>query len=191
MATTQPIRQKEDISLMKKYFLEKKEYRNYTLITLGVNTPLRISDMLLLTWQDVYIQNKNRWRRHITVIEQKTGKTSIIALNKASIRALELLYNDRKPSPTDYIFKSRNTENKPICRSRAYSIIRTAAEEIGLEDRIRCHSLRKTYGYHAWKNGVPPAVIMEIYNHSSIEITKRYLSINQDEKDSVTLSLNL
>lgn len=191
MATTQPIKDKEDISLLKKYFLERNEIRNYTLITLGINTPLRISDMLLLTWKDVYIDNKSRWRQHITVIEQKTGKTSIIALNKAAIKALELLYKVTKPSPTDFIFKSRNTENKPICRSRAYSIIRTAAEEIGLEERIRCHSLRKTYGYHAWKIGVPPAVIMEIYNHSSIEITKRYLSIDQDEKDHVTLSLNL
>lgn len=191
MATTQPIRHKEDICLLKDYFLEKKEYRNYTMITLGINTPLRISDMLLLTWQDVFIESRGRWRQHITVVEQKTGKTSVIALNNSAISALDLLYQHVLPSPTDYIFKSRNAKNKPISRSRAYSIIRTAAEEIGLEERIRCHSLRKTYGYHAWKNGVPPAVIMDIYNHSSIEITKRYLSINQDEKDSVTLSLNL
>ena len=191
MATTQPIKRKKDINALKKYFLARKEYRNYTLLTLGINTPLRISDMLLLTWQDVYNEHKKHWRQHITVIEQKTGKTSIIALNKSAVSALNLLYEHMEPLSTDYIFKSRNTKNKPISRSRAYSIIRAAAEELGIEERIRCHSLRKTYGYHAWKKGVPPAVIMEIYNHSSIEITKRYLSIDQDEKDKVTLSLNL
>lgn len=191
MATTQPIRQKEDIILLKNFFLEKKEYRNYALITLGINTPLRISDILSLRWKDVFSEKKKSWRHHINVIEQKTGKTNVVALNQASICALEKLYKYILPSSTDYIFKSRNSENKPICRSRAYCIIKTAAEQIGLEENIRCHSLRKTYGYHAWKNGVPPAVIMEIYNHSSIEITKRYLSINQDEKDNVTLSLNL
>ena len=45
--------------------------------------------------------------------------------------------------------------------------------------------MRKTFGYHAWKKGIPPAVIMDIYNHSSIEITKAYLSINQDDRDDV------
>ena len=53
------------------------------------------------------------------------------------------------------------------------------------------NSLRKTFGYHAWKKGVPPALIMSIYNHSSIEITKRYLSIDQDDKDQVFLKMNL
>lgn len=35
------------------------------------------------------------------------------------------------------------------------------------------------------------AVLMEIYNHSSFEITKRYLGIEQDDKDSVFLEINL
>lgn len=39
--------------------------------------------------------------------------------------------------------------------------------------------------------GVPPALIMSIYNHSSLEITKRYLSIDQDDKDEVFLNMNL
>lgn len=51
--------------------------------------------------------------------------------------------------------------------------------------------MRKTFGYYAWKYGTQPAVLMDIYNHSSYEITKRYLGIKQDDKDSVFLSINL
>lgn len=46
-------------------------------------------------------------------------------------------------------------------------------------------------GYHAWKQGVQPALLMDIYNHSSYETTKRYLGITQDERDDIFLSVHL
>lgn len=80
---------------------------------------------------------------------------------------------------------------KHISRNRAWHIIKKAAMDNHLDGNISCHSLRKTFGYHAWQKGTPPALIMEIYNHSNINITKRYLSINQDEKDILFRELNL
>lgn len=73
----------------------------------------------------------------------------------------------------------------------AFRIIKKAADQCGLREHISCHSLRKTFGYYAWKQGTPPALLMSIYNHSSYEITKRYLCIDQQEKDKVYMEIQL
>ena len=181
----------EQINLLKEYFLERGEIRNYALIVTGMNTSLRISDILALRWQDVYNFNTKMYRQHLNVTEKKTGKSNIIAINEATADALELLRKKQCPTPEIFLFRSQKGENRPITRNRAFCIIKEAAEELGFEDNISCHSLRKTFGYQAWKQGVQPALLMSIYNHSSYEITKRYLGITQDERDEVFLKIML
>lgn len=192
MQRTQPIRNTKDIRRLKEYYLARNQVRNYALITLGINTSLRIGDLLLLKWKNVYDLQRNCYYKHLEVHEQKTGKKTRIALNKEAILALRHLRSSISSiSDEDYLFLSREGKNRPISRSQAFRIIKDAACNLHIEGTISCHSLRKTFGYHAWKSGVPPAVIMTIYNHSSLDVTKRYLSIDQDDKDKVFLELNL
>ena len=192
MGTTQPIEDKDDIQRLKDYFLQKGEIRNYTMITLALNTSLRIGDLLNLRWRDVYNFELQKYKIHIVVREQKTGKQNAIPINIEAKGSLDMLMCSIKDIDENMcIFKSRIGENQHIGRTRAFNIITSAVKELHIEGSISCHSLRKTFGYQAWKMGVPPALIMSIYNHSSIEITKRYLSIDQDDKDEVFLNMNL
>ena len=58
MSTTQPIRSKQLLHDFKEYFLTKQpNSRNYTLILIGLNTALRINDILHLTWEMSIAQN--------------------------------------------------------------------------------------------------------------------------------------
>lgn len=192
MATTLPIKNKKDLATLKNYYLTKKtNLRNYALIVTGINTALRIGDLLQLTWEDVYDFERNAYHQHIMLRESKTGKRNIIALNQNAIEGLAK-YKASLSSlqPTHYIFCGRHPE-APLSRIQVYRIIKQAAEALEMPENISCHSMRKTFGYHAWVAGANSVVLMQIYNHSSFQITKRYLGIMQEDKDKIYLQINL
>ena len=186
--TTEPIRDRKQLQQLAGYWLKRGNLRNYTLIVMGVYTALRISDLLRLTWSDLYDMQSGEFRSHINITEHKTGKRKTIALNSQAMGALHMLYPSRRSA---YVFSNNYKNPSPITRVHAWRIIRTAAEGAGLAGRIACHSLRKTFGYHAWKNGTSPVVLMDIYNHTSYDITRRYLGVSQDDRDKVYLKLAL
>ena len=159
--------------------------RNYLLITLGLNTALRISDILSLTWEDLYDEGIGTYRKHIHIIEQKTGKTTRIYMNQSIQEALDWYAQSTWFNQSKWIFWSQGNVDKHISRMQAHRIVKQAAEYCNMEGVISCHSLRKSFGYYAWKKGVSPVMLMNIYNHSSYQVTKRYLGIEQDDRDAV------
>ncbi len=132
-----------------------------------------------------------RSREHLILTEKKTKKRKQIPLNENLVESLTS-YMQSYPVvlPKNYLFFGRNVSH-PLSRSQAFRILKTASENLHFEDPVSCHSLRKTFGYHAWQAGVTPVMLMNIYNHSSYQITKRYLGIEQKEIDDVFLNIKL
>ena len=196
MNSAQPIKKTRDLEKFKNYYKEiKPNYRNELLIILGLNTALRISDMLSLEWHSVYDFDKKEYRNHIIIHEQKTGKISQIYINSNVLDALKdyreyLRRKEKTIDPDTFLFNHSN-KNVSITRTQAFRIIKEAADYYSLSGVISCHSLRKTFGYHAWKQGVPPVLLVTVFNHSSFNITKRYLGIEQDDKDKIFKKIKL
>lgn len=189
MAATEPIRNKKQLKELAQYYLERGQLRNYTMIIMGVYTVLRISDLLRLKWSDVYDEEKGAFRDHVDVTEKKTGKTKTIALNKQILGALRLCLPHRRG---EFIFASNRKTQKAISRVQAWRIIHAAVVAVGIKGKVSCHSLRKSWGYHAWKDRkISPVIIMAIYNHSNFEVTKRYLGVEQDDLDEAYLKMEL
>ena len=188
MKTTEPIRDKRRIRELADYYLKRAQIRNYVLIVMGLYTALRISDLLRLCWEDVYDFDNKRVRRSITLVEKKTGKSKTIALNDRAVAALSLFCNAAREGA--FIIENKRT-GKAISRVQAHRIIRAASDALDFRENVSCHSLRKTFGYHAWQSGVSLALIMEIFNDSSITVTRRYLGVTQDDINGVYLSLSL
>jgi len=186
MSTTQPIRNTDEVRKLTEYYLKEGKPRNYLLIVMGIHTALRISDLLKIKWNDVYDFNRKRMRETVSIKEQKTEKVKLIKLNSTVISALNTCFTEATQG--EYLFASQ--KGGAISRVHAYRIIRSAAENLDFSLNVSCHSLRKTLGYHAWKIGISPAVLMEIYNHSNYAVTRRYLGITQDDKNEVYCKLS-
>ena len=180
MKIVDPIRDVDDIERMKDYLLGKNQ-RDYVLVVCGLYSGMRISDIIPLKVKDVQ-------ENHIRVIEQKTGKTKNFAINPALRKALSNYIKEHELKPYDYLFQSRKRNRIEgitighIGRVAAYQVIKDAAEHVGLKN-IGTHSLRKTFGYHHYKQYHNVAILMEIFNHSSPDITLRYIGYKQDEID--------
>ena len=149
MSASEPIRDLGNLHALSRYFLQRGQYRNNSMIVLGVCTALRISDLLRLKWEDIYDEAVGAFRTHFTLTEQKTGKRKTIALNQQAIDALKLCLEYKHG---EFIFASRGSD-KPISRMQAWRIIHEAVQSLGITENISCHSLRKTWGYHAWTDG--------------------------------------
>lgn len=202
MKSVEPIRDKNVIKNMRS-ILKAQSIRNELLFILGINVGLRISDILKLKVQDLIKTISSKMPKdYVILTETKTGKTKKFYLGDI---VKKVIINYIKENPglelDNYIFISRKGDNKPITRQQAYRILNNAAESLGLVERdangtiivgeIGTHTLRKTFGYHAYKSGITLELLMDLFNHSSKSQTLRYIGITEDQKKDVYLQSNL
>lgn len=180
MNHVQPIRDIEKLETVKAY-LQSKNQRDYVMFMIGINTGLRISDILKLRVKDVTGD-------YISMREQKTGKQKRIILTPSLKRVLKKYIVD-KPSH-EFLIKSQKGENKPIGRSMAYRILNDAAKHVRLSE-IGTHTLRKTFGYHFYQQTKDVAMLQELFNHHSPKVTLRYIGVNQDSLDKAILKFKI
>lgn len=173
MELVQPIRDKELINKFKNELL-KNGYRDYMLFVIGVNTGLRISDILNLKVVDV------KDKTHITIVEKKTKKNKRFLINNMLRQDIDKYIEGMDIN--SYLFASRKGNNA-ITRVQAYRILNNVADKLGIDD-IGTHTLRKTFGYWHYKQHKDVAVLQDIFNHSAPSVTLRYIGINDDIKDS-------
>ncbi|SDW38464.1 Phage integrase family protein [Marininema mesophilum] len=190
MEFVQPIRDPKQIQAIKKILLAQSA-RDHLLFVLGINCGLRISDILQLRIGDV-ITDRGKPKPYYELREQKTKKGRRFPFGKNVLKAIELYIDEVGGSQNSdsYLFKSRQGA-QPITRQRAHQIINSAARSIGIKEKIGTHSLRKSFGYHAYKSGVDISLLQSIFNHSAPSVTLRYIGITQDDMDDVILNLNL
>lgn len=192
MNYVEPIRDRKKISQIKNLLRGRGNYRNLLLFVVGINSALRISDLLSLRVHHFFDEN-GQIKDRFSIKELKRGKRQEIIVNN-SIKEAILEFKEHYPSLllnlNQPVFFNPKT-NQAIKRGQAWKFITLVCKDVGLSGNYGTHSLRKTWGYHARMNGVDLALIMHKLNHNSVAYTKRYLGITDDELEEVVKKLNL
>ena len=186
-----PIRDKEKIEEMKEY-LKSRNLRDWALFTLGINSALRISDLLEITVSEVVDEN-GKVRERLKVQESKTDKYKDFPFTHKVQEALTEYIAITKPTGVLFPSKKRSGTkgSGAVGRGQINKILSDAAIEIGIKENIGSHSMRKTWAAMALDKGVPLVKIMTYLNHSSEKDTLRYLGITQDDMDEIVMDMDL
>lgn len=177
--TADYIRWDEMINLIRQ-LTKDGNYKMSLLISIGCFWGLRISDILSLRWNDILNVDE------FTVQEKKTGKMRTIRINPQLKRHIKDCYKHIQPiSIKSPILVSQKGTVFSI--QRVNVILKELKEKYKLDvNNISCHSLRKTFGREVYNQNAENAEmalikLMELFNHSSISVTKRYLGLRQEE----------
>lgn len=187
MREVNPIKDVETIKEVKRLMIEDGKYRDLLMFTLGINAGLRISDILKIKWRDIIVKNRYvKIRDEVIIKEKKTGKTKLFPLNRSIKESINiLLKKDPLESLDDYVFISRKRApdgaKRPMGRVAAWQAINKYCKKAGISQNVGTHTLRKTFGYHQYKNGTDIAMLQKMLNHSSPQVTLRYIGIEREE----------
>ena len=176
----EPIKSKKDIEAVEQYLL-KRNRRNHLIFIFGINTGLRVSDILGLNIADV--ANKT----YVEIREKKTGKYKRFPLNNKLREFIKNYLKTERKQVYTLDKKEPLFVGKKHCRldrSQVYRFLNDACNEVGLSINIGTHTMRKTFGFHNYKQFNDIALLQKILNHSSPAITLRYIGVDQDEIDN-------
>ncbi|MFT8321339.1 MAG: tyrosine-type recombinase/integrase [Bacillus sp. (in: firmicutes)] len=185
MEYVEPIKDVESIDAIKEV-LKKKSQRDLLLFVFGINTGIRGHDLLSLKVGDV--RDETGQKEFLCIKDEQ--EIFMYYLNSRIQTELGAYLAKHPLEDDDYLFMSKK-KGHPITRQQAYRIINTAAKEVGICGKIGMHTLRKTFGYHAYRKGIAISILMETYKHSSPSETLKYIGIKEEDKRLVKVDVNL
>lgn len=157
---------------------DKRLQRVYLMLEVGINTGLRISDMVNMRVGDL------RGQHSIEVRQQKTGLPVKVAISPE----LKTVIQKRTAGKTDddYLFQSRqhrpDGSTKPITTRTAYNDMQTIAKRFCLSENIGTHTMRKTFGYWLYKQSNSNlSLVSMLLGHRDTDVTRRYIGLDAEE----------
>lgn len=175
--------------------------RNKMLFVVGLNVGVRASDLRTMRFSFFFSKRLNgelEWKDSYSIQPKKTRKYKKFVklyFNQA-VRKVVDDYVAEYPinDVNDYVFPSRKGD-EPITVGGIRRILKDTAKEAGVNQTVGSHSLRKSFGFWVWHNAEDKekalVVLSQIYNHSTVATTRKYIGLLDDEIEDTFNSLDL
>nr|CDL65695.1 unnamed protein product [uncultured bacterium] len=167
------------LNLIRKLYRDG-DYRMSLFIGCGSFFGLRVSDLRKLTWRMLLNEDK------FVLNEQKTGKRRIVKINSDFQNHIQQCYDALQITNMDEAcFLSR--KNVVMSTQRINVKLKEIKRRYNVKiDNFSCHSLRKAFGRKVFESSGENAQmalvkLSELFNHSSVAITKIYLGLREKE----------
>lgn len=167
------------LNLVRKLYNDQ-DYKISLLIACGCFFGLRISDLLSLTWG--HLLQSDRFE----LIEKKTDKKRIIKINSQLQKHIQDCYEKINPTNiSSNCFISQKSCVYSIQRINA--ILKEIKTKYNLKvNNFSSHSFRKSFGRAVYNNAgdnseMALVKLSELFNHSDIKTTRKYLGLRQEE----------
>lgn len=178
---------------------QEKKYSLMMCVAIGVYTGMRISDMLKLRWRDIYGVDE------VILREKKTKKVRKVFLSDRLKVIIKRVFEDlevidfsqhvicRSPRPGKKPMRNKAWSYDTVRRQLIFNSYYLGIKMASKNGTFGTHSLRKTFGRRVWElEGADEralVLLMDIFNHSSLSITKRYLGIRIEEIEHIYKNL--
>lgn len=167
------------LNLIRKLYRDG-DYRMSLFIGCGCFFGIRVSDLRKLTWSMLLQDDK------FIINEQKTGKRRIVKINPDFQKHIKQCYDALNITNMDEAcFLSR--KNMVMSTQRINVRLKEIKTRYNVKiDNFSCHSLRKAFGRKVFESSGENAQmalvkLSELFNHSSVAITKIYLGLREKE----------
>lgn len=145
--------------------------RDKALILLAVDTGLRLSELVALTWDDIDLKTGL-----VHVHRGKGGKARSVVLGLTTRRTL-LAYERKRQDKTNALWV--NDSGEPLSMNGIRQIFRRLRSRTGLP--VTPHALRRTFALLSLRAGMSPLHLQALLGHTTLEMVRRYVQmVDQD-----------
>lgn len=183
-----PIRDRRHIKAIKAMLKAEEKRLKHLFFTVGINSGLRVSDLLDLRVGDLWTPEGDH-RTEFSTRAQKTGSLAITQINQAVREAMTVAEPDVPTYDPDAVLFD-------VSRQMASRWVKQWAHQVGIDrGTYSGHSLRKTFAYQLWleqgKTDEALVIVSKALGHQSTGVTMDYLGIRREQIAHWQTKLNL
>ena len=176
----------EDIRKLFRFFEKENNVKIYAAIKIQLNTGLRISDVLEMTFNEVEAERLK---------EKKTQKYKKVKFNENCLEAIEKLKKHYKNNGIEdynkgYIFKAARNSEEPLSYQTFSYHIKKAKAKLNIKYPFHSHSFRKAWARAVYNETKDVACVMRLLNHSNQAVTLRYIGVELEELEDFIIKLD-